>query len=104
MIVLLEYYVHPVDTAKLHVAAATDSNIRGQRIFAFAEPFTWNQILDICRKARPSASIPQDSNDQRKDLSTVDNELAKQILKERFDQDGFIPLEQGVKDALESFL
>jgi hypothetical protein len=25
-------------------------------------------------------------------------------LKERFDQDGFIPLEQGVKDALESFL
>ncbi|KAK9896079.1 NAD(P)-binding protein [Cystobasidium minutum MCA 4210] len=99
-----QYYVHPSDTAKLHVAAATDSSVKNERIFAFAEPYNWNQVLDLCRKLRPQATVPENIDNDDKDLSTVDNELAKKILKDRFGQDGFLPLEKGIKDNLDSFM
>jgi hypothetical protein len=86
------------------VAAATDSTIKNERIFAFAEPYTWNQVLDICRRARPDANVPSNLDSDDKDVSTVDNELAKRILKERFGQDGFLSLGKGVTDALDSFM
>lgn len=99
-----QYYVHPADTARLHVAAATDSDISGQRIFAFSEPYNWNQVLEICRSARPQANVPSRLDNDDKDLSTVDNELARNILKNRFGQDSFLPLEKGVIDTLDSFM
>lgn len=86
------------------MAAATDSSIKDERIFAFAEPYNWNQVLDICRKARPEVDVPSKLDNNDKDISTVDNELARQILKDRFRQDGFLPLERGVSDALDSFM
>lgn len=97
----LEYYVHPVDTARLHVAAATDPSIQNKRIMAYAEPYDWNQILDIGRKVLPEAEWPANLEKNDKDLSTVDNAFAKEILQKRFGQDGFQPLEKGVRDALE---
>lgn len=99
-----EYYVHPADTARLHVAAATDSSIRNERILAFAEPYTWNNVLELIRKLRPEAKVPQNIDNNDQDLSTVDNQLAIRILKERFGLQGFTPLEQGIKDNLDSFM
>lgn len=86
------------------MAAATDVDIKNERIFAFAEPYNWNQVLDICRQARPEAGVPPNLDNDDKDMSTVDNELARRILKDRFRQDGFLSLERGVCDALESFM
>jgi hypothetical protein len=85
------------------VAAATDSSIKNERIFAFSAPYTWNQVLDICRRVRPDANVPSNLDNDDKDVSTVDNELARHILTERFGQDGFLSLERGVTDALDSF-
>lgn len=101
---IIEYYIHPRDTARLHVAAATDSSVAGERILAFAEPYNWNQILDICRKARPQANVPANLDNDDKDLSTVDNELARSILKNRFGQEDLLPLEKGIVDTLDSFM
>lgn len=95
-----EYYVHPVDTARLHVAAATDSSIQNERIMAYGEPYTWNQILEIARTVQPEVQFPPNLENEDKDLSTVDNEFAREILRKRFGQDGFQPLEKGVRDAL----
>lgn len=83
----------------MHVAAATDSSIKGERIFAYAEPYNWNQVLEIARRVKPDEKFPDDLENNDKDLSTVANELSIKILKERFGQDGFLPLEKGVTDA-----
>lgn len=96
---LPEYYVHPADTARLHVAAATDSSIQNERILAYAEPYNWNQILAIARRIKPEENFPADLESDAKDISTVANEFAADILRKRFGQDGFQPLEKGVRDA-----
>lgn len=93
-----------VDTALLHVAALTDLSVNNERIMAFAEPYNWNRILQICRKLRPELDLPADLEDDSKDLSTVDTELSKKLLKENFGKNGFIPLEQSLKECLDSFL
>ncbi|KAK9896078.1 NAD(P)-binding protein [Cystobasidium minutum MCA 4210] len=95
-----QYFVHPVDTARLHVAAATDPSIKDERLFAFSEPYTWNKILEIARRVKPDVQWPADLENDDKDLSTVANEPSVKISKERFGQDGFLSLERGVTDAL----
>lgn len=97
-----QYYVDPVDTALLHVAALTDLSLNGERIFAFAEPFHWAQVIEILRKLRPDADLPKDFKDNgQRDLSTVDNELAVKILKGS-GRDGFKGLEQSLKELVDS--
>lgn len=92
------------DVAKLHVAAMTDSSIKGERILAFAETWNWNKIIDIVERIRPDlkdkAPARLESNDE--DLSTVDTALAVRILKERFGQDGWSKLEDSLKANLAS--
>ncbi|KAJ7618817.1 NAD-P-binding protein [Mycena polygramma] len=39
--------------ARLHVAALIDPSCNGKRIFAFAAPYNWNDILAILRKQNP---------------------------------------------------
>lgn len=97
-----EYYVHPEDTAKLHVAAAIDPSIQSERIFAFAEPFHWNQVLEIARSGRPGVPTPENIDNDDRDLSTVDTGSALRLLKEYYQQDGFLSLERGVLDVLSS--
>ena len=86
----------------LHVGALTDLSLNGERIFAFAEPFHWTQVLEILRELRPSANLPEDYKDNgQRDLSTVDNELAVKILKES-GRDGFKGLEQSLRELVDS--
>lgn len=70
---------------------------------AFAEPYNWNQILAICRKLRPDKDLPADLDDDSRDLSTVDTELSKRLLKEQFGKEGFTGLEQSLQECLDSF-
>ncbi|CZT25514.1 uncharacterized protein RCC_11247 [Ramularia collo-cygni] len=44
---LAQWFVDVEDDAKLHVAALIDPECDGQRIFAFAEPYTRNDMLAI---------------------------------------------------------
>ena len=86
----------------MHVGALTDLSLNGERIFAFAEPFHWAQVLEILRKLRPDANLPKDYEDNgQRDLSTVDNELAVKILKQS-GRDGFKNLEQSLRELVDS--
>ncbi|KAK3058389.1 hypothetical protein LTS18_011402, partial [Coniosporium uncinatum] len=94
-----QYYINVTDDARLHVAAAVLEPIEGERVFAFAEPYNWNDIMDAIKKAKPDFKvqhIPQD-----KDLSKVDTKLAVELLKKWWGQDGFTSLEEGVRQNLE---
>jgi len=99
-----QYYVDVQDTARLHVVALTDTAIANERIMAFAQTWSWNEIFDIVERIRPDLKdrAPPRSASNDKDLSTVDTALALRLLKERFGQDGWTKLETSLKANLES--
>ena len=95
----IEYFVDVRDVARLHVAALTDPDIKNERVFAFAEPFNWNDILRVLRKLRPNHTFSPDMENDEKDLSIVEPQArAEEILKKNFGQEGFTVLE----DTLEA--
>lgn len=94
--------MHPFDTARLHVAAATDLSMDRQRILALAEPWCWQNVLDIARKHRPNVPLPEFQDSKDRDLSTIETGLAKEILESHYGQDSFLSLYQGVTDLFDS--
>ena len=98
-----EWFINTRDDGRLHVAATIDTSVQNERIFAFAEPFNWNDILASIRELRPDNKVPDDFPDLPRDLSTVDNALGKELLKKWWGQDGYTSLKQSVKENLEGF-
>ena len=45
-----QYYVNVQDTARLHVIALVNPSVKDERVFAFAGPFDFNDILGVLRK------------------------------------------------------
>ena len=85
------------DNARLHVAALTDGDINNERVFAFAEPFNWNDILRILRKLRPGHDFGEDMENNVTDESIVaQHGRADEILKKNFGGNGFVGLEESV--------
>lgn len=91
-----QWFINVRDTARLHIAALIDPSQRGQRIFAFAAPFNWNDVLDIMRKQNPDKQFIENISDDR-DLSSVPNDDAEQLLKKHFSH-GFANLEDTIRE------
>lgn len=75
--------------------------MQNERIFAYAEPFNFNDLLAIIRKLRPGQKIPADFPNLQRDLSTVDNGLGKELLKKWWNQDGYKSLTESLRQNLE---
>ncbi|KAF4624525.1 hypothetical protein G7Y89_g13647 [Cudoniella acicularis] len=58
-----QYYIDIQDTARLHVAGLTIPDVKNERLFAFATPFNWNNVLRIMRKLRPDHQFIDDYED-----------------------------------------
>ncbi|KAL1301947.1 hypothetical protein AAFC00_002406 [Neodothiora populina] len=107
-----QWFVNVRDSARLHVAALTDPSITSQRIFAFAAPWTWNEILAIVRKVAPEANrklLPPDltaeEGGDQKDLSvSTSRSKSVEILKRNFGRDDFVGLEESIRETVESFV
>lgn len=93
-----QWFIDVEDNAKLHVAALIDPACDGQRIFAFAEPYNWNDILAIFRKLEPSKSFLEDREVGRA-LSEVPNGEAEELLKKHYGH-GWTSLEESVRQNL----
>jgi len=99
----IEWFVNVQDTARLHVAALIDADIKNERVFAYAEPFNWNDALAAMRKARPDSEVPEDRKDNSRDLSKVlPKARAEEILKKNFGQDKFIGFEESIKANIQN--
>ena len=96
----VQWYVNVRDCAKLHIAALFDPLANGRRVFAFAEPFNWNDILAILRRLRPQMTIMDDMPDLGRDLSIVSNGYARSLLEKRYGH-GWTSLEETVRQNLE---
>ncbi|KAJ0162447.1 Aldehyde reductase 2 [Colletotrichum tanaceti] len=91
-----QYFVDVRDTARLHVAAAVLPNVRNERIFAWAEPFNFDRILDILRTQFPGKSFA-DNFHNYEELSTAAELQSRAVeLLGQLGRDGFVPLRQSV--------
>lgn len=96
-----QWMINTSDDAKIHVAALIDQTVAGERIFAFAQPFDWNDLLEAVRKARPNAPLSEPLPAHGKDISKVDNALGEKLLLKWFNQPGYKLLDESVQENLE---
>ncbi|KAF7561190.1 hypothetical protein G7046_g2948 [Stylonectria norvegica] len=93
-----QWYVNVNDTARVHVAALLSKLVNNERIFAFAEPFTWNEVLAVLRKLYPSKEFADDIPDAERSNMTVANGRGLQLLKDVFGREGWTSLEETVTE------
>lgn len=94
-----QYYINVQDNALVHVAALIYEDVRNERLFAFAHPYSWNDILAILRKHYPSKEFIDDMPNLGEDKSRVANQRAEALLKRFTGLPGWTSLEQTIKDA-----
>ncbi|KAL2688938.1 hypothetical protein Neosp_002988 [[Neocosmospora] mangrovei] len=92
-----EYFVDVQDTAKLHVAGTIFSDVQGERVFAWAEPWNFDTVLAILRRQNPNKTFIKDFQSGR-DLSDVEKPRSRSIrLLERLGKPSFTSLEDSVR-------
>lgn len=87
------------DDAKIHVAALTEPDVPNSRIFAFAAPYSWNDVLAILRRLYPQRKFTEDLPNVGRDLSRVPNQYAEELLKSFGQQSGWTSLEKSLEDT-----
>ncbi|KAI3539355.1 NAD dependent epimerase/dehydratase [Colletotrichum abscissum] len=91
-----QYFVDVEDNARLHVAAAVLPNVRSERIFAWAEPFNFDTVLDILRTHFPEKTFVDNFHHYR-ELSVVSQPQSRAVeLLRQLGREGFVPLKQSV--------
>ncbi|KIX01426.1 uncharacterized protein Z518_09152 [Rhinocladiella mackenziei CBS 650.93] len=74
-----QYFVNVQDTVRVHVGALIYPDVNGERLFDFAYPCTWNDILAIFRKLYPDHHFMANIPNLGKDPSKVANELGRDV-------------------------
>lgn len=98
-----QYLIDTIDCARLHVAALIHPGVKSERLLGHAEPWNWNDLLDIFRKRFPGRTFPEDMQLGR-DISTVENEGSVKLLREVYGQERWTSLEESVSANVASFL
>jgi hypothetical protein len=101
--------VNVLDNARLHLLALLDTSVTNERIYAYDEIFTWNGLIDIISRLRPSSKARLEAarpKDEVADITTVDNKLGGELLRKWYGQEGgrgrgWAGLERTVKENLE---
>ncbi|KAL6833435.1 hypothetical protein J3E69DRAFT_376543 [Trichoderma sp. SZMC 28015] len=97
-----QYFVDVRDTARLHVAALLDPNVKAERIFAFATEYNWTDVLTILRKLRPDQEFPDDPENEGRDYTeVVPIARAQRLLQDFFGQTGWTSLEDSLAAGIE---
>jgi len=100
---ILEWFVDVRDTARLHIAALIFPDVKNERIFAFAEPFNYDDIFKIIEEVRPGHKLPENThNPEDRDLSEVSEKPRAEELLKRFGRSGFASLHDTVKEVIEA--
>jgi len=97
-----QWFIDVQDTARLHVAALIDPSCKGERLFAFAEPFNLNDILAILRRQNPGIKFMDDREDLGRDLSDIPHHRAERLLRKYYGK-GFTKLRDSVKATVAGF-
>ncbi|KAB8258829.1 putative aldehyde reductase [Aspergillus pseudonomiae] len=94
------WFIDVIDTAKLHAIGLLDPNVQSQRLFGFAQPFAWDDIIAILRRLRPDNDKIPDPLDHTRDLSKiVPASRAEELLKAFFGK-GWTYLEESLAEGI----
>ena len=102
----IEWFTDVRDCARLHLVGLTNPDVKSERLFAFTEAFTWNELLAIFRKTYPDRKFPDDIPDQQKTKKTIApalRERSEELLK-GLGVSGYTSLEDSVKATTEAFI
>lgn len=94
--------VHARDVALLHLAALLEPDVAGERILAYAEPYNFSSLVDTLHRIDPErkyAEKPAEGQESR-DLSVVDTNRGKELLRRYGRVEGFDGLEATLRDQL----
>ncbi|UKZ49071.1 hypothetical protein TrVGV298_003310 [Trichoderma virens] len=98
----LEYFIDVRDTARLHVAALLDPNVKGERIFAIAREYNWTDVLTILRKLRPGQEFLNNPENEGRDYTEViPMARAQGLLQGFFGQASWTSLEDSLAAGIE---
>ena len=75
-----QWFISPVDTAILHVSALIHSDVNSERLYGFAEPWNFNQLLAVFRKLYPQKSFSENLENLGVDKMSVPNQRAEEVL------------------------
>ncbi|KAH8164928.1 hypothetical protein CIB48_g3314 [Xylaria polymorpha] len=95
-----QYFVDVQDVGRLHVAAAILPNVRGQRIFAFAERYSWDSILDILRKLEPNKAFVENFSGGEDPNVIEPQSKAEQLLRD-LGRTGWTHLEESIGNMVQ---
>ncbi len=98
-----QYFINIEDDAAVHIAALIYGDVKNERLFAFAYPYNWNDVLASFRKLYPNRKYRDDIPGQGRDLSKVANERAEELLK-RLTGHGWTSLEDTIKQTVDSYV
>ncbi|KAK2732346.1 hypothetical protein FQN55_004250 [Onygenales sp. PD_40] len=98
-----QYYVNVIDNARLHVIGLLNPTVTSERIFAFAAPQNWTDLIAILRKLRPeNKNIPDPPVDEGRDYSEIKPlKRAEGLLCEFFGVEGWIGYEESLAAGIE---
>jgi nucleoside-diphosphate-sugar epimerase len=95
-----QHFVDVQDDARVHVGALIYPDVKNERLFAFAYPYNWNDILHVLRKLYPDRQFIDDLSNMGEDKSIVSNKRAEELLR-RYSGSGWTTLEESVKRNVE---
>jgi nucleoside-diphosphate-sugar epimerase len=90
------YMTDVVDTARVHLIAAVDGSVAGERILNYSYPFNFNDVLDLVRELRPGSRLPDNNPALGRDLRKVDNARGAELLKKWYGQNGWTSLKESL--------
>ncbi|KAL7779697.1 hypothetical protein CFE70_009713 [Pyrenophora teres f. teres 0-1] len=97
-----QWFISTEDDALLHVSALIHSDVDSERLFGFAEPWNYNQMMDIWRKQYPERKFGDNIEGMGVDRMKVPNERTEEVLR-WVKGAGWDSLEQSLKQMTENW-
>lgn len=96
-----QFSVNVKDAARLHVAALTMTDVKGERLLALNDPFNFSRLCESLKKINPSKEFPPPAENEGKNLGTVDMKRSIELLK-RMGVAELTPMDESTKQLIAS--
>ncbi|KAJ5159371.1 NAD dependent epimerase/dehydratase [Penicillium canariense] len=99
-----QWFVDVEDVARLHVVALLSDQVQAERLFAFASPFTWADIVHLLRKLQPdNPLIPAPPKNAERIWNNIPPVArAEGLLQDAFGRAGWTSLEESLAAGVRS--
>ncbi|PYI07731.1 cinnamoyl-CoA reductase [Aspergillus sclerotiicarbonarius CBS 121057] len=96
-----QWFVNVQDTARLHITGLLDREVRCERIFAFAKPFNWGDVLEVLYREGEGGvggDLLRMLENEGRDLSDVGgmSRRAEELIVRSWGREGWVGLEESV--------